>query len=136
MDIETINGPLKLTDFQKMYNNIMNSDVTTWKLVSFLQTCKRELPGFDYEIHYAQDGYPDGIMFMTAQMKNNLMRYGDIMFLDSQNNSFNKIGWPYIGIALHNNTHKVCVCCESIVNAEKLEMYIWLLKTMSKLEPR
>ena len=61
-DFENINDPLKLTDFQKIYNNIMNSDVTTWKVVSFLQTCKRELPGFDYKIHYAQDGYPDGIM--------------------------------------------------------------------------
>ena len=50
----------------------MNSNATSWKLISFLKKCKRDPPGFDFDVHYAVDGYPDAIMFMNAEMKRNL----------------------------------------------------------------
>ena len=124
---DSIKDPMAQHNFGKLYNEIMNSDGSTWKVLSYLQRCKRELPGFDYEIHYAEDGHPDGIMYMTAQMKNNLIRYGHIMYLDSQKRAFNKLGWPYIGISLHNNNLRVCVCCEAIVNGETIVMYTWII---------
>lgn len=49
-----------------------------------------ELPRFEYEIYYARNDYPDGIIYMSAQMKTKLIHYGDIMYLDSQKKSFNK----------------------------------------------
>ena len=45
-----------------MFCNAMLNDDTTWKALSYLQTYKNELPGFDYQIHYAKDGKPDGLM--------------------------------------------------------------------------
>jgi len=56
--------------------------------------------------------------------------------LDSQKRAFNKLGWPYIGISLHNNNLRVCVCCEAIVNGETIVMYTWIIQTMCKMEPR
>ena len=92
-----------------MYNENVSSDATLWKLISFSKKCKRDLPGFDFDVHYSEDRYPDAIMFMTAEMKRNLIRYGDIMFLDAQNDGFNQLGWPYIGNIVHNNNHIVCL---------------------------
>lgn len=75
-------------------------------------------------------------MYMTAHMKTNLIYYGDSMSLDSQKRTFNKLGWPYIGIALHNNDDRFCVCSEAIINGEKIEMYTWIMQSMCKMEPR
>lgn len=41
----------------------------------------------------------------------------------------------YIGISLNINNHKVCVCCESIVNGETIVIYTWIIQTLSKIEP-
>ena len=114
----------------------MLNDDTTWKALSYLQKCKNELPGFDYQIHYAKDGKPDGLMHMTLEMKHNLLRYGDVMFLDAQMRAFNKLGWPYVGLSLRNNDNQVCVCCEGILNGETNDFYTWMIQTLAILENR
>ena len=131
-----ITDPLIRTNFNKMYRNIMHNDPDSWSALAFLQESKKELPNFDYEIHYGHDNKPDGIMYMTSQMKNNLIRFGDIFFLDAQKRAFNQIGWPYIGIVLRNHMNEICVCCEAIVLGETIAMYVWIIKTMCKLVPQ
>ena len=69
---------------------------------------------------------------MTSQMRTNLIRYGDILFLDAQKRPFNQVGWPYIGIAVRNNMNQVCVCCEAIVIGETIAMYSWILRTLAE----
>ena len=56
--------------------------------------------GFDYRVHYSHDSLPDDITQMTFATKNNMLQYGDILFLDVQKRPFNKIGCPYTGIYL------------------------------------
>ena len=60
-EMDSIKDPIAQVNFDKFYTDIMNSDSHSWKVLSYLQKCKRELPGFDYEVHYGTDGYPDGI---------------------------------------------------------------------------
>ena len=99
----------------------MVNDDATWTALSYLQECKNTLPDFDYQIHYGLDGLPDCIMYITSEMRSNLLRYGDIFFLDAQKRAFNATGWPYIGMALFNNKMMVCVCCEAICQSEQLK---------------
>ena len=109
----------------------MINDTTTWKALAFLEECKKRLPNFHYAVHYGTDNLPDAIMYMTSEMINNLIRYGDIMHLDAQMRAFNKMCWPYIGIVLINNLKMICLCCEAIVIGETLDMYVWLIQTMA-----
>ena len=100
---------------------------------SFLEECKKRPPNFHYAVHYGTDNLPDAIMYMTSEMINNLIRYGDIMHLDAQMRAFNKMCWPYIGIVLINNLKMICLCCEAIVIGETLDMHAWLIQTMANL---
>ena len=108
----------------------MHNDTTTWKAVAFLQKCEIDLPDFQYKVHFGFDGLPDAIMFMTAAMRKNLIRFGHMMFLDAQMRAFNQLCWPYIGIVLINNLNRICLCCEAIVIGETLEIYVWLLRML------
>ena len=38
------------------------------------------MSGFDYRVLYADEGLPDGIVWMTLNMRKNLLQYGDILF--------------------------------------------------------
>ena len=135
-ELATLKDPFIKCNFDKIYRNIMVNDDATWTALSYLQECKNTLPGFDYQIHYGLDGLPDCIMYITSEMRSNLLRYGDIFFLDAQKRAFNAMGWPYIGIALFNNEMMVCVCCEAICQSETIEMYTWIILTIMLLEPR
>ena len=102
----------------------MYNDTSTWKAVAFLQKCENELLDFQYKVHFGQDGLPDAIMFMTAAMRKNLIRYGHMMFLDAQMCAFKQLCSPYIGIIEINNLNLICFCCETIGIGETLEMYV------------
>ena len=135
-ELATLKDPFIKCNFDKIYRNIMVNDDATWTALSYLQECKNTLPGFDYQIHYGLDGLPDCIVYITSEMRSNLLRYGDIFFLDAQKRAFNAMGWPYIGIALFNNEMMVCICCEAICQIETIEMYTWIILTLMLLEPR
>ena len=63
-------------------------------------------------------------MYMTPRMRYNLVRYGNIMFLDSQKRQYNRLGWPYIGPVIRTNENKIAVTAESIVISEDIDTNI------------
>ena len=40
-------------------------------------------------------------------MKANLIRFGDVMFLDAQKRQYNKLCWPYIGPVVKTNENQI-----------------------------
>jgi hypothetical protein len=72
---------------------------------------------------------------MTLQMKKNLLQYGDILFLDAQMRQYNKIGWPYIGLAVKSSNNKICVTSESVVLTEDIETYKWIILMQAEMVP-
>jgi hypothetical protein len=103
--------------------------------LKFLDELKSTLPGFDYRMQRSIDGFPIGIVWMTPEMKKNICRYGQVLFLDGQKRQYNKMNWPYIGPALKDNEMKVCLGAESIVVEESLKSYKWVLESMCEMEP-
>ncbi len=75
-------------------------------------------------------------MYMTPRMRYNLVRYGNIMSLDSQKRQYNRHGWPYIGPVIKTNENKVAVTCEAIVTSENVDTNVWVLKSMQSIEKR
>ena len=73
---------------------------------------------------------------MTARMRYNLIRYGNIMFIDGQKRKYNKLNWPYIGPCIRNSDNRVGVTCEAIVTSEDIDTYTWVFKSMASIEPR
>ena len=138
----TLNEMKVLTDkpvrlnYQAMYEQILHNDKDTWKAVAYLEKLKAEMHGFDFKIHYNNDGLPDAIVFMTHGMRRNLIRFGDILFLDSSKRQLNKIGWPYIGPAVMTNEWRVRTVSEAVVLSESIAMYTWILQAMAVMEPR
>ena len=47
----------------------------------------------------------------------------------------NSSGWPYIAPVVKDNEMKVAVAAESIVTEETHWFYIWIIKSMAKIEP-
>ena len=92
IDYEILEDPDIMLNYSKMFRNIMHNDPDSWTAVSFLEKMKVEQHNFDFKIHYGVDGRPDAILYMTAQMKLNLIRYGYVLYLDAQKRPFNKVG--------------------------------------------
>ena len=69
-------------------------------------------------------------------MRYNLLRYGDIISLDSHKNQYNSIGWPYIGPISKIFENKLGVTAGGIVTSEDIDTYTWMFQVMMFIEPR
>ena len=92
--------------------------------------------GFDFRIRLDAKHRPNGLVYMTPMMRSNLLRFGDILFLDAQKRGHNSYNWPYIGPVIKDHNLKIGLVAESIVIAEDLDTYAWILRSMSEMEPR
>jgi hypothetical protein len=131
-----LDQPITHQNYTAMLRRCMQEGSSTWVALKFLDELKHTLPGFDYRLKRTVDGFPEGIVWMTPEMKKNLLRYGRVFFLDGQKRQYNRMNWPYIGPALKDNEMKVCLGAESIVVEESLKMYKWVLESMCDMEPR
>ena len=88
-----------------------------WKIQLFLENLKKADPLFDYRICVDQDGAPTGVLWMTAKMKRDFLRYGDFMSLDAMKRQLNKLYWCYVGPCGYDNNNRLaqfseCLCVE------------------------
>jgi hypothetical protein len=114
----------------------MQSGTSPWKVLAFLRMIKSEEEGFYYRIHFNEEHVPDGIVRVIKEMKINLLRFGDVMFLDVQKHQYNKLCWPYIGPVVKTNENQICCVADSIVITEDINMYKWILQTIEVMKPR
>ena len=98
-----MNDPLVRVNLNEMYGKILQNDSNIWSALQFLKSCKDTIPGFDYRILKGKAGNPTALLYMTSRMRYNLIRYGNIMFLDGQKRKYNKLNWPYIGPVIRNS---------------------------------
>ena len=73
---------------------------------------------------------------MFVEMRENLLRFADIIYLDACKRRHNKPGWPYHAVVVLNNEKGVCPVCESLSIAESNSNYAFLLKSCKKIKPR
>ena len=62
-----------------MYEKLIQSCTNIWKAIASLKILKMEMNGFDYRIYFDVEELPDSSVLMTYEMRNNLLRYGDIL---------------------------------------------------------
>jgi hypothetical protein len=66
-------------------------------------------------------------------MRTNLLRYGDVIFLDTMMKEYNDLGWPYMGIYVKDGEMKVCQVSECIAIEEKLDIYQFVPQSMAMI---
>jgi len=71
-------------NYTSMLRRCMQEGGSTWVALKFLDKLKVSLPNFDYDMKRSIDGLPEGIVWMTPEMKKNILRYGRVLFLDGQ----------------------------------------------------
>ena len=69
-------------------------------------------------------------------MRQRLLQYGDIIFLDAQKRQYNKLCWPYIGPTIRTNENTNRVIAESVVISEDIDTYVWILQSIQDMEPK
>ena len=134
-EMSVLNDKKLRLSYQTMYEQILHNDSHNGKVVSYLEKMKLDMASFDFKIYYNKDDLPDAIVFTTHGMRRNLIRFGDVLFLDSQQR-YLKNGWPYIGPIIMTNKNKVGLTCEAVVLSESNEKYAWILKAQAVMEPR
>ena len=135
-DFIGMNDPLVRANLNNMYGKIMENDNKVWSALQFLIECKKTINGFDYRILRGTAGNPTALLYMTSRMRYNLIRYGNIMFIDGQKRKYNRLNWPYIGPVIKNSDNRIGVTCEAIVTTEDIDTYTWIFKSMVSIEPR
>ncbi len=73
---------------------------------------------------------------MLPEMRSDLLRFGNCLFLDSQKRQYNIAGWPYIGPVIKDLEMQVRCVAESIVVEESHRMYVWITQMLVEMEPR
>jgi hypothetical protein len=119
-----------------LLRKVMQEDGSTWEAMRYLDELKIPNPGLDYRIKLDSHGRPEAVCYILPKMRQDLLRFGDSLFLDSQKRQFNSMNWPYIGPCVKDQDMKVRVVCESICVEESTRMYAWVVRMLNEMEPR
>jgi hypothetical protein len=69
-------------------------------------------------------------------MRENLLRYGDILCLDMQARQYNSSGFPYCSPIGVSSKRQNAQTSEALVVEESTETYYWILQSLHKMESR
>ena len=133
---KVLNDPFINTNFQTMLRKIWCEDKSTWEVLAYARRCKTELPGYDFRVRHDNYHHPDAISYMTPIMRNNLLRFGTVLFIDMQCRQYNEFNWPYCGIMIKTHEMKIGLVTECLSIDESLNTYNWVIRSMAIMEPR
>jgi hypothetical protein len=135
-EMVSFDNPMFAKNFKHLLQKTMQDDCTTWEAIAYLRHLSKEVDGFGYRVKYDLKGRPEAICWMLPHMRLNLIRYGDVLFLDSMKKGFNKLAWPYIGPTVKDGEMKIRQVAECIGIEEKLDVYQFVLQSLASIETR
>ncbi len=121
--------PMIAKNHTNLVRRVLAEDSSTWKAIRYLEENKKLYPGFDFRVKYSSDGTPEGLIWMTTKMRENLLRYGDVLCLDMQARQFNSSGFPYcspIGVSSEKQNAQTS-------EALGVEERLWVWKRVRKV---
>ena len=106
----------------ELLSNVMaRGDI--WDVIKLFGELKNKCHNFCYAIKKNTQGQPEAIMWCTAEMRRDLIRYGHSIFIDMRKTATNNIGWNYFGPAIKDCETKVRVIAECLCCVESNDMY-------------
>ena len=67
-------------------------------------------------------------------MRQHLLQYGDILFLDAQNRQYDRLCCLYIGLIVKTNKNIISVVVGKIILNENISTYHWIIKPIVDME--
>jgi hypothetical protein len=101
-----------------------------------LEENKKLYPGFDLGVKYSSDGIPEGLIWMTPNMRENVLRYGDILCLDMQARQYNSSGFPYCSPIGVSGKKQNAQTSDAFLVEESTETYFWIRQSQHEMETR
>ena len=129
-------NPMLKQNLTSLLRKVMQEDSSTWDALRFLNKMKEDNPGFDYRVKYDRFGRPEAVCWMLPEMRCDLLRFGNCLFLDSQKRQYNVVGWPYIGPVVKDSEMQVRCVAECICVEESHRMYVWIVRMLADMERR
>jgi hypothetical protein len=96
---------------------VMQEDSSYWDAHRFLRELQVINPYVRYRVKYDErNGRPEAITWMLLEGCEDLVRYGDVLFLDAMKRDYNCPGWPHRAIhpCVKDNENMVRVTAECI----------------------
>ena len=101
----------------------------------YFEVLAENAKGFSYQFAFDSEGVINGVVWQTATMRDNFERFGGFICLDMMKRGINKLLWPYVAIAMYNDLEEICIGCEGIMTAERIEAYEFVLHFMCAQTP-
>jgi hypothetical protein len=116
---------------RELVKDMMNEDGPASVLI-FFEDLKKTCPGFDYRVARNADGQLTAWMFMSAEMRYMVRKYGDILFGDSKKSDISSFDWPYfpITVMIMDEENNLYVCAHALAIQESSGAYEWVLKSI------
>jgi hypothetical protein len=128
--------PMIAKNHPDLLRKVLAEDSSTWKAIRYLEENKNAYPGFDFRIKYSSAGTPEGLIWMTPNMRESLLRYGDILCLDMQARQYNSSGFPDCSPIGVSSERQNAQTSEALVVEESTETYNWILQSLHEMESR
>ena len=107
-----------------------------WNAISYLTEIQKHGCNILFDVKYDNKNKPEAICWKLPEQHDGLIKFGDILFLDAQKRDMNKPGWPYIAPVVKDSELQVRTVCECLCISESIEIYQWILNTLTVMEPK
>ena len=88
-----------------------------------------QCPGFSYRFAYDSKGVCNGVLWMTATMRENFRRFGSSISLDAMKRGINTYLWNYFAVVMINDVNSNCLATEGRIVAEREDAYKFIIES-------
>ena len=82
-EIKVLDNPKIIENYRPMYARVLQNGSESWKALAFLKELKSKLTRFGFRLRFNEDKLPTGVVWIIYTMRQHLLQYGDIIFLDA-----------------------------------------------------
>ena len=86
-------------------------------------------PGFLFRFAYDSNGTCNGVLWMTASMRENFRIFGSFISLDAMKRGINTFLWHYFAVVMVNNVNCNCLATEGMIVAEREDAYNFIIQS-------
>ena len=132
-EAETEDIAVKLSEdvWSEILSNSTSSQLedNAWNLKSYMVKMAEQCPGFSYRFAYDSNGVCNGVLWMTATMRENFRRFGSSISLDAMKRGINTYLWHYFAVVMINDVNSNCLATEGMIVAEREDAYKFIIES-------
>ena len=110
-------------------SSLFELEDNTWSLHAYMEKMTIQCPGFTYRLAHDSDGVCNGVLWMTASMRENFRRFGSYICLDAMKRGINSFLWHYFGVVMVNDVNANCLAAEGMIVAEREDAYNFIIQS-------